>query len=160
MTRQIEDLIDVDGEQRLLRGWPLEEYWRTSRKTKPEFPPISTNCFRGYRAVWFIDEGRLFLKSVGAGAEHFDNPSGGMTITRFIYEYLPSLFPDQEEPIFGAWVSGEFYTETTDKTKAEMLLFKKGILKSRQPCKPFDPYLEHRKRMAEIMKDMDRRQLH
>lgn len=159
MTRQIDDLIEIDGVVRTLRAWPLEDYLE-KLKPKIAFPAIGTNCHRGYQAWWRVVDEKLFVLAVMAGSEASEDASGKVRLSLFIEDYFLDVFQGKDEPVFANWVSGEFYTEKRDKTMAEMLTFKKGVLVSRESCEPNDPYADYRQHLSEMFARLDRKGLH
>lgn len=159
MTRQIDDLIEIDGEVRLLRAWPLEDYLE-KLKPKIDFPAIGTNCHRGYQAWWRMVDSKLFVVAVMAGSEASEDASGKVRLSLFIEDYFLDVFPDGNSPVFANWVSGEFYTESMDKTTAEVLTFKKGLLTARVICEPFDPYQQYQEGLKAMFARLEREKFH
>ena len=158
MTRQIEDLIQIDGELRRLRGWPLEDYLE---KLKPQiaFPAIASSCHRGYQAQWRVIENKLLLAAVMAGSESSEDEYGTVTLSMFVDDYLLDVFPEATGPVFANWVSGEFYTENGDKSKSEMQTFKRGLLTARVICEPFDPYRQYQEGLKAMFARLERENL-
>jgi hypothetical protein len=60
MAAQLPDKIMVDGEVLSLYSNPLEQYWASGKKRRPDFY-ASEECKRGYTAFWEIKDERLYL---------------------------------------------------------------------------------------------------
>lgn len=65
-TAQIPDLIIVDGQRQLLQYPPMVD-WALVRQQAPAVTPKGGGCtasWRGYQAIWRIQDKRLYLSSI------------------------------------------------------------------------------------------------
>ncbi len=60
MAAQLPDIIFLQGKEMDLYTNPLENYWVSAGKKKPEFE-IYASCKRGYVATWAIEHNDLIL---------------------------------------------------------------------------------------------------
>ena len=151
MTRQIDDLLLIDGGQYRLRGWPLEDWFAAN--PRPNFLSIGTNCWRGYRAIWAVLDGRLYLTSVGTGSRCREESEGRSVIELFFDERLGDVFPNYEAPVAADWVSDSFYAETArrENRTARNLVIDAGRVVSVCECPVSDPWANRRKRLQAIL---------
>lgn len=92
MTAQVSDIIIYHGEELAIAAEPLADYLRQAKLPHPLVAP-HTACWRGYRAKWAVDNGKLFL--IGWQG--------------YILDYrqvdIDYLFPG-EEFVFAGWFTG------------------------------------------------------
>ena len=73
-TLQIPDKIIYEGDTVYLSGFPLEQYFDSS--SRPNFAKLtdcfSTGCYRGYKSLWEIKDGKLVLNTIYTCCESTD----------------------------------------------------------------------------------------
>ena len=101
-TEQIPDTIRIDGDIRPLHSEPLgvwleaAEHWAVFRERVLDARgPCSAN-WRGYRADWHLQDGRLLLQRIVRGACARTPPEVPLT----------QLFPGRDVPIEADWYDG------------------------------------------------------
>jgi len=94
MTAQAAEILHYKGKVLELADEPLELYLVNSR-WKPNFPSMSTACWRGYIGEWEIDQNRLYLRAV-------HDPAMQQTVE------LSEIFPESRGRVFAHWATGEF----------------------------------------------------
>lgn len=109
MTAQYPDLIRYKRHFHNLCSEPLEPYF-SERRPKPEmFAYDCTACWRGYRGIWAIRRGRLYLDRISP----WPWPgSGSAAVTKAEAEELfqrsmSATFSAATAPVFAEWFSGE-----------------------------------------------------
>jgi uncharacterized protein (TIGR02996 family) len=120
MTAQIGDWLEFRGQQYTLHTEPLE-LWFAQGHPRPELPPLSTACWRGYIAHWRIQQNRLELlhmqMDMGYTPLASSPPSQGTLIVGRRSASVPAsaspsnsplalIFPDLEPPIGATWYTG------------------------------------------------------
>jgi hypothetical protein len=63
MAAQLPDIITLESKKMELYSNPLEPFWETSGKRKPNFK-LTENCKRGYVAGWAIKDHQLVLTQI------------------------------------------------------------------------------------------------
>ena len=109
MTAQYPDSIRYKRRFHNLCSEPLEAYF-SERRLKPEmFATSCTACWRGYRAIWAIRHGRLYLDWIspwpwpGRGSAAATKAESEELFQRS----LSAIFPGATAPVFAEWFSGE-----------------------------------------------------
>ncbi|HEY8937617.1 MAG TPA: hypothetical protein VIM65_20465 [Cyclobacteriaceae bacterium] len=104
MSAQVPDKILFSGDEYSdLYTNPLELYWITSRKKRPEFS-YTNECRRGYVAYWVIKNNQLFLKSIeGEYKKRF------VLFGKRLRKYtINTLFPrSKNKLVLASWFSGK-----------------------------------------------------
>lgn len=114
MTAQIGDRIDDRGRRYTLFANPLEALFEQGYP-RPNFPPLSTACWRGYVAHWRIHNDKLELMDVQSGLPGRP-PSTTTSLSRVVDQTdqpwvrvspsLTAVFPEAQPPIAATWYSG------------------------------------------------------
>ncbi len=91
MTAQRSDIIIIEGQNHRMFCEPLEDYWNETNP-KPNFIPVSTDCWRGYCAIWEILEKKLYFIDIK---------------TENLNLRMNKVFPDNNSAVFAEWFSGE-----------------------------------------------------
>lgn len=102
MTDQTSDKIYYKGRQALLLTEPLNAYL-SAMPSRPEFAFCGTHCWRGYWALWEIDDGVLYLYRFAAG-RIVRGTDGKATVVNF---GLRDLFPEKHGRVAASWFTGE-----------------------------------------------------
>ena len=68
MAAQLPDSIILHGEKLDLYSNPLEKYWQTRNKKRPDFH-ITPICKRGYIATWEILDKHLILRNIDGNVD-------------------------------------------------------------------------------------------
>ena len=144
ISNQIPDLLIIGKDTVSINVYPLENYLKKDKsnyidkiRTEKNGDLIihHPNCFRGYQAIWKLENEKLYLiKIISYGFEKFDNSQ----------KVLRNLFGDEykNEKVFTEWfssditlVKGEIIRQIQNQTKVyeenEILKFNKGILSDR-----------------------------
>ena len=102
MAAQLPDKIWYEGEQLDLYSNPLEQFWSSTGKTKPQFI-TSPECSRGYVAGWEIRNNNLLLKEVdGQYKRNF------LFFSKLASYSMKRLFPkSKNKPVKAKWFSGK-----------------------------------------------------
>jgi hypothetical protein len=66
MTAQAHEKLLYEGKEYWLSTEPLEEYF-SRHPPRPQIPPPSSACWRGYMGTWLVEEGRLYLVGFDLG---------------------------------------------------------------------------------------------
>jgi uncharacterized protein (TIGR02996 family) len=118
MTAQIGDRLEFRGQQHTLHTEPLEMLFAQDTP-RPDLPPLSTACWRGYIAHWRIQQNKLELlhmqMDMGYTPPASSPPSRGALILGRRSapasaspggSPLALIFPDLEPPIEATWYTG------------------------------------------------------
>ena len=98
MTAQVPDRLIHRGRAYSLCALPLEDYLkRLPKARRPAFRPGSTANWRGYRAVWEIADGQLFLVGIEDAIATIDGTLKEVS--------LADLFPHRQPPVKATWVT-------------------------------------------------------
>ena len=100
MTEQKRDMVHYEDDVWPLEQLPLERHFRQARQ-RPKFVGRKTNMYRGYSALWEIEDGRLWLVRL-LDALPMVCPASGTTVETT----LRRLFPESSGPIPATWFSG------------------------------------------------------
>lgn len=99
MTVQCPDYLLHRGRTLYLHACPLASYLdRLPRRMRPEFAEISTACWRGYVALWEIEDGMLWLRDVRAKL---------LVDGTAVDANLGNFLPHRKGAIAATWFSGE-----------------------------------------------------
>lgn len=96
MTLQGRDQVIYKGETHGMVNQPLGKYLSYMLHAF-HFVSVSTTLWRGYTAVWSIEEGRLYLKKVEGVL---------VTHTGSKHACLDDLFPGYPDRVFAHWFTG------------------------------------------------------
>lgn len=115
-SRQGPDIVIYKGYKADLNVYPLEQYFNVFRP-RPFFPAGCTGGYRGYRGVWEINKGYLYLlKLQAACAMGREDPD----------KYAFKVFPFRRLPVKATWFSGTIYVHDHTTQKEKELIFKDG----------------------------------
>lgn len=108
-TIQTSDLLIIGSDTILIDQFPLDQFYKKGHLHNPGFFPgfVSTNCWRGYKAVWVIKDNQFYLKAICDC-----NFKESVPINRIGRE------PDKDGLIFADWFSGSFKINV--RTKSEI----------------------------------------
>ncbi|MBF9237791.1 hypothetical protein I2I05_10330 [Hymenobacter sp. BT683] len=96
-TAQTPDRLIYRGDTLLLHSNPLEQWLDELPQRPPELKGVGTNCWRGYEAMWQLENDQLYLVAV--------QPCGGKAISPAV---LHQWFPfDAPHRIVASWVTGQ-----------------------------------------------------
>jgi hypothetical protein len=100
-TEQIPDLLIIDKDTIYLKSFPLDEL---NFKILPYGTPPNTACWRGYQAIWFIKDKKLFLKDIFSCSSSIDS---SINIKEYFIAngYQPII---EDGYIYANWFSGKF----------------------------------------------------
>ena len=115
MAAQLPDIILLQEKEMDLYTNPLENYWISYGKKKPEFE-ISSSCKRGYIATWAIQHNDLILIDIQGRRLK--------TSIFFANKYVPislkKLFPKcKVEGVLANWFSGKLRIPAGNMTQYE-----------------------------------------
>lgn len=98
MTAQSRDILIHRGAQYYMNDTPLDIYLEDlPKECRPQFVSRSTACWRGYKATWEIQDGRLFLVELEGHVRQGD---------RVVEVTLEDVFPwAGGAPLRAGWVS-------------------------------------------------------
>jgi hypothetical protein len=102
MAAQLPDSIILQGEKLDLYSNPLEKYWLTRNRKRPDFH-VTPICKRGYIATWEIIDKHLILRSVDGNVEKRFFLFWSKTV-RFT---LGMLFSKAKVGVRATWFSGK-----------------------------------------------------
>jgi len=115
MAAQLPDIIRLESKEMDLYTNPLEPFWETSGKRKPNFKQTE-NCKRGYVAAWTIERnqlvlthltGKYFTKTLFFGA-------------KLIETSIKKLFPKSKgRHVIANWYSGKLRIPAGPMTQYE-----------------------------------------
>ena len=97
MTVQVEEVLIYNGEEYILESEPLTPYLE---KHNIFFHVTSSDCWRGYRGYWLIEDGCLYLTNLSAHIAKDCNRWGREKVG------LDYLFPGQNK-VLAEWFSGK-----------------------------------------------------
>jgi hypothetical protein len=99
MTAQVSEVLEWNGKQYQLYSEPFRSYQKQNMHLKERFLfiPKSSSCWRGYRAKWKIEEGRLYLVSISGWVAQSKGPP------RF---YRIKEVMGTRDPVFAEWFTG------------------------------------------------------
>jgi hypothetical protein len=108
-TPQAGDLLIINNDTITIFQYPLDKYFNKGNLYNPGFfdEYTSTNCWRGYKAIWIIKDDKLFLKDIYDCALEEK-----ISIDRI------GLPKDKDDLIFANWFKG--YFKINLKTKEEI----------------------------------------
>ncbi len=101
MTAQLKEILIYKGRRHNMATLPLEKYFSKRVDLHHKIGTGNTACWRGYRGVWKVVDGKLYLIELKL------NLTGG---ERVGFDYL---FPDQQK-VFAEWYSGEVKIQAGD----------------------------------------------
>ena len=93
MTAQIGDCIYIDNKEYTLACEPLSSYLYDN-KVEKLFTAVNTACYRGYRAKWIIDNGKIYLIDIESPSQ-IRNRKGNDSDEPI--SAMQKLFPGQTE---------------------------------------------------------------
>lgn len=99
MTAQVSDVLQWNGKQYQLYSEPFRSYQKQNWHDRERFlfVPRSSACWRGYRAKWKIEDGKLYLLSIsGWVAQSVGRPK--------FYRMLQVM--GTSEPVLADWFTG------------------------------------------------------
>jgi len=118
MTAQVADVLQIDGRVLPLFTNPLEHLWSETHP-RPRFTWPSTANYRGYVALWVIENGHLYLADIDGEIEIDEGGSllhGEIDFMRQKIDRrgtgarpatLDLLFPGARGRVLAEWFSGE-----------------------------------------------------
>lgn len=115
-TRQFQEILIYKGEKMPLYNHPLESYFNFLRP-RPSFPIRSTAGYRGYRGVWEIKKGYLFLNKLQEAC--FEDAADMFSFR---------VFPFRRPPIKATWFSGKIHAYDYVAEQELELTFRGGTL--------------------------------
>ncbi|MFZ1808405.1 MAG: hypothetical protein WAU36_14335 [Cyclobacteriaceae bacterium] len=115
MAAQLPDIITLESKEMDLYTNPLEPFWETSGKRKPNFKQTE-NCKRGYVAGWAIKDNQLVLNQI-KGKHYARTFFFGDKLVEFS---MKKLFPKSKSSyILANWYSGKLRIPAGPMTQYE-----------------------------------------
>lgn len=115
MTAQAPDLIDYEGRRHMLFSNPLELLWE-DHPPGPRFATSSSANWRGYVAIWSIEDGILYLENISGKIVDEDAADSTLGWTpdwtppserASSPTTLERLFPGSKGRVTASWYTGE-----------------------------------------------------
>lgn len=115
MAAQLPDMIWLQSKWMDLYTNPLEDYWQSSGKKRPEFK-TKESCKRGYIASWSLENNELVLASI----EGKQFTSSFLWRKKLIETSLSRIFPKcRDKGVLANWYSGKLRIPAGKMTQYE-----------------------------------------